>query len=171
MKVIYAIATGEVVGSGSDGISVEAPIAVADAPVNYGDYPPYFWHYVDPDIVLKEDAELAIAVATQKAETAQSIIDKHAKEDAVSVRTVGKFEENGDIVNQVLRAVLEFAMNGTAIPQALYDQFVLYQSKVSPSYCVDITTMEKADMDAVAAAKAKARTNAQAIVNDPDWPY
>lgn len=171
MKVIYVIATGEVVGGGSDGISVEAPLAIANAPANYDDYPEYFWNYVDPDIVLKEGAELAAAQAKQNGEVAQVVIDRHAKGDAIKVQTVGAFEENGDVVNQMLLAVVEFIKNGTPLDQTLYDQYVLYHAKVDAHWSTDLATMSEADMDKIAARKAKARANAIDIANDPDWPY
>lgn len=172
MKLIYDTNTGELAGPGSEGILIEAPYAMADIPSNYEDHPMYFWIWNGVDtIVLKTGAELIAAQEQQKAEVGQAIIDKHARADAIAVRTVGKFEENGDIINQVLLAVMEFCKNGTAIPQALYDQYIAYHAKVNAHWCVNLLTMTEAKMDKVATAKGKARTNAQNIVNDPDWPY
>ena len=167
MKVIYVIATGEVSGSGSDGISVEAPYAIADAPVNWADYPMYFWKYVDPAIVLKTGQELTDAENRQKYATATRLIDQYTATLGNALAVIGSMEEMLDINNQIVQKL----MNGDAVTQAEKDAYNLAVNTCAPKYKLLLAGVDQAVADAMLAKKAAARQAETDMKNDPDWPY
>lgn len=167
MKIIYSTATDEVVGSGADGISVSAPNALADAPANWDDYPMYFWKFVDPDIVLKEGAELAAAQARQKAETAARLINQYTAALGNALAVIGSMEEMLDLNNQIVQKL----MNGDAITQDEKDAYNLCVSTCAPRYKLLLADVTQAVADAMLAKKTAARDVETAMKNDPEWPY
>jgi hypothetical protein len=167
MKIIYNTATNEVVGSGSDGISVEAPYAVADAPANWDDYPIYFWTYVNPDIVLKTGQDLIDAQNRQKAETATRLIDKYTAALGNALAVIGSMEEMLDINNQIVQKL----MNGDAITQDEKDAYNLAVNTCAPQYKLLLANVDQTVVDAMLAKKAAARAVETALKNDPEWPY
>lgn len=167
MKVVYIITTGELVETMEDNGAVDFPYSLADAPANWDDYPMYFWRYVDPDVVLKEGAELAAAQAKQKATTAGVIVDRYTALLGNVQSIIGSMEEMMDLVVQITTKL----MNGDAVTQDEKDAFNMCVTACAPQYKLALADVTQAIADAMLAKKTAARDCATAIKNDPDWPY
>lgn len=167
MKVIYVIATGEIAGNGSDGISADPPHAVADAPANFLDYPMYFWIYVDPDIVLKTGQPLADAQAKEKYDIASRLIEQYTAVLGSVAAIVGSMESMLDINNQMLNHFV----NGTVPTQDEKIAWNLVITTCTPKYKLLLVDVTQAIADAMLARKSDARDAEAAMKADPDWPY
>lgn len=166
MKGVYDEVTGEVTGFGGDSLQPVAGFGVAEAPLNYQDYPLYFfkWNGVDA-IELKTGADLAAAQLKQKGETINRLISAYAG-SLVNPVTQGSMEEITDLLVQLVHKLI----NGTAITQDEKDAFNLIVATCQGNYKLLLADVTQDVADGMNAKKATARQAETDMKNDPAWP-
>lgn len=167
MKAFYDTSTDEVVGYGSDGTAVEAPLAALPAPANFDDYPFYFWKHDTGSIVLKTGQDLTDAQSRQNGETVSRLIKKHTAslDDLYSV--IGSMEAMLDLTNQIVQKL----MNETAITQDEKDAYNLAVNTCNTKFKLTLANVTQDIANSMLAKKSAARDAETALKNDPDYPY